>query len=123
MTARFYHIEDNNFTIDFHRESWRIRILKKMKGNKAGKAKSSINGYWSFKCAENDLPRLNAHMSQGPGLSRLDRFIPILEGTKECSYSSEVCCAPCEPLIKPKRKSHDCDGDVSAKSEVDEGKF
>ena len=47
--------------------------------------------------------------------SRVGTFIPILEGTKECSYSSEVCCAPCEPLIKPKRKSHDCDGDVSAK--------
>ena len=64
MTARFYHIEDNNFTIDFNRESWRIRIYKKLKGNKAGKAESSINGYWSFKCAENDLPRLHAHMSQ-----------------------------------------------------------
>ena len=50
-------------------------------------------------------------------------FTPNLEGKEHRSDSSDVCCAPCEPLIKPKRKSHDCDGDVSAKSEVDEGKF
>ena len=59
-------------------------------------------------------------MSQGRGLSRVGTFIPNLEGKEHRSDSSDVCCAPCssstEPLIKPKRKAGDGDGDVLGES-------
>ena len=116
MASKIYQIKGNNFTIEPHGRGWSIRIVKAVKGKGKKAARHKITGYWSLKSAENDVPRLNAHMSQGSGLSRVDTFIPNLEGTKECSYSSEVCCAPCEPLIKPKRKAGDGDGDVSAES-------
>ena len=110
--------EGNKFTIDKKNETWHIRIYKTSKSKGMKVTESSISGYWSLKSAENDVPRLDAHMSQGPGFSRLDRFIPNLEGTIECRYSNEVCCAPLNQSANLMIVMT-----TFRQSEVDEGKF